>query len=78
MTTIMTKRARSRIKEAAWIYEDLTELKELYADVKLTTKKLEAILGKIAQMTTYKESEYFEYIGDFDEEQCNDRLTKDS
>lgn len=68
----MTKRARSRMKEATWMYENLTELNELYADVKLIAKKVEIILEKIAHMSTNKESEYFEYIGDFDEEQCND------
>ena len=67
----MTKPTRSQMKEARCMLEDVTELNELYTDVKLIAKQAEAILEKIAHMSTAKKAEYLEYIN-FDEEQLHD------
>lgn len=48
----MTKPTRSQMKEARCMLEDVTELNELYVDVKLIAEKAEAILEKIAHMST--------------------------
>ena len=68
----MTKPTRSQMKEARDLYEEMLELNELFADVKLIADKIETVLGKIADKSCRKETEYFEYISDFDEEKNND------
>jgi DNA polymerase III delta prime subunit len=68
----MTKPTRSEVKEARCMHEDVEELNELYADVKLIAKKLEAIVEKIGAMSTAKHIEYLAYIKDFDMEETND------
>lgn len=50
----MTKPTRSQMKQARCMLEDVTELNQLYDDVKLIAKKAEAILEKIAHMSTAK------------------------
>jgi hypothetical protein len=63
------------MKEARCMLEDVTELNELYADVKLIAKKAEAILEKIAHMSTAKKAEYVAYLEPFealDKEQINE------
>ena len=58
----MTKPTRSQMKEARCMLEDVTELNELYADVKLITKKVEALLEKIAHMSTAKKTDYNAFL----------------
>ncbi|MDA0778973.1 MAG: hypothetical protein O3C19_07915 [Bacteroidetes bacterium] len=68
----MTKPTRLQMKEARSMHQDVEELNELYADVKLIAKKVEAILEKIAHMSTAKKVEYLEYFEAFDNEESND------
>jgi len=58
----MTKPTRSQMKEARCMLEDVTELNQLYDDVKLIAKKAEAILGKIAHMSTAKKTDYNAFL----------------
>ena len=58
----MTKPTRSQMKEARCMLEDVTELNQLYDDVKLIAKKAEAILEKIAHMSTAKKTDYKSFL----------------
>lgn len=58
----MTKPTRSQMKESRCMLEDVEELNELYADVKLIAKKAEAILEKIAHMSTAKKTDYNAFL----------------
>lgn len=58
----MTKPTRSQMKEARCMLEDVTELNQLYDDVKLIAKKAEAILEKIAHMSTAKKTDYNTFL----------------
>jgi len=50
------------MKEARCMLEDVTELNQLYDDVKLIAKKAEAILEKIAHMSTAKKTDYNAFL----------------
>jgi len=58
----MTKPTRSQMKEARCMIEDVRELNQLYDDVKLIAKKAEAILEKIAHMSTAKKTDYNAFL----------------
>ena len=65
----MTKPTRSQMKEARCMLEDVTELNELYADVKLITKKVEDLLEKIAHMSTAKKTDYNAFLDSINKEE---------
>ena len=58
----MTKPTRSQMKEARCMLEDVTELNQLYDDVKLIAKNAEAILEKIAHVSTAKKTDYNAFL----------------